>query len=227
MNAKTDRLSNEVAGLAAVATRMREQGYGVEHVRRLRGAAEALRDLVNAPVPGESPAQRLQRWGSATEKFRASLDKARTDLVARELAGLASLAEQRQEALGLHPDRYAAEIANAMRGADQQTRIAWLKQAAESADGRTLAAVMEAPAFVTGIDREMLSRFLDSAEAAHAPAVAARRAQFKDDVGAVQSALKAAEIIATRAVDAEALRDAAEAEKAATEAQDRLSEATA
>lgn len=224
---KRDRLSNEYAALAGVVERLEKGHFAHVPLVRIRQAADALKDVVNMDVPGETPAQRAQRWHGAADMFRVALDRTKQALTADELGSLSSLAQQRVEALGLETDRYANEIVRAFGAAGQAERVAMLKAAVDARDGRTLAALVEAPEFVTKVDRGMLDQFLGLAETKHAPHVAERRQKFEEAMGTVRVALQTAETIAARAVDARELREAAEAERLEKDAQKRLADATA
>lgn len=230
MSPKTDRLHVEVAGLNAVIERLSPQSYGRDSMQRLHTAAKALRDLTNAQPPGETPAQRFTRVQKSTERFRELVARAKQGLLVDELGGIASLSEQRAQALGMVPDKYATQIADAFGKADQATRISWLQRAAETGDGRTLAAIAEAPDFVSGIDRAMFGRFMQLAESKHAPHIAERRERFAEDTSSIKCALMAAETIAHKAINPDELRaalESADAAQFADAAEQALSDATA
>ena len=170
--------------------------------------------MVNQTVPGELPSQRLKRWGEAAKNFRDVLGRTKQALLTDELGGIVGLNQARAEALGLQTDRYACDICRSFGAADSATRIAWLQNAAKQRDGRTLAALLEGPAFVHQVPREMMDRFMDFAEETHAPEIAERRTEFNESLEAMRLAVKTAELLAERAVDENELRRAAELERA-------------
>lgn len=99
----------------------------------------------------------------------------------------------------------------------RQTRLKWLAEATRQGDGRTLAALSEAPEYVTGIDRETLEKHLLSAEQTHAPDLFERLQQFESDREALQAALTQADRIAARTVDLETIQAARAADDAEAE----------
>lgn len=211
--------------LRALAERLNQGSFARDHVTRLATAAEALGDIVGAHALGESAAARARRVKAASERFEGMLAKADRELSASEAGGLAQLNMERQERLGLAQDQFAADIARAFGKADQKTRTELLQKITEEGDGRSLAALLAAPEYLTGVDRPTLSRWIDHAEMKHAPDLHARRHAFAEDVTAARTAIGAAKgLLAEAKHDAEARR-ATDAERSVLAAENALAAA--
>ena len=212
---KRDQFNSEVNALAALSERL--GSFGRSEAESIATAARSLATIYNAD--DGSSAQHAQRVAAAAGKFQEHVKRTAGQLTEREAGGMAALAQARKERLGLEADRYMLPIVTAFQNARPQDRLKWLGEAAEQGDGRTLAALLEAPHFATGIDRDALAKHIEMAEAKHAPDLAQRRAQFDQDRSAMQTVLQQAQALAARAVDLESVEaanaaDAAEAELA-------------
>jgi hypothetical protein len=211
--------------LRSLAERLSQQSFAKEHVQRLAIAAEALGDIVGSHALGESAAARARRVKAASERFEGLLAAADRELSTREAGGLAQLNMERQERLGLAQDQFALDIVRAFGRADQKTKGEILQRIAEEGDGRSLAALASAPAFLSGLDRPTLSSWIDRAESKHAPDLFARRQRFAEDVEAARVAVGAARRLLDEAkLDTEARR-ATEAERDVLAAEGRLAAA--
>jgi len=212
------KFETDIEALNQLGGRLGSQ-FGRHELNQLTQAASALGRLAES---GTSEQHRV-RVTSAAKGYQDSLKRARSSLGEREQHGLQALTEARQERLGLRTDKFILPIVTAFQNApDRKTRLEYLEQAVQTGDGRTLAALIESPEFVTGIDRATLSSYLESAERKHAPDLADRREMFDSDREVIARALEVGERIAAQAVDLESIEraeqaDAAEAElKAAT-----------
>jgi len=225
------RTSNAHA-LRALSERLSQQSFAREHVTRLATAAQALGDIVGAHALGESAAARARRVAAASERFEALLAKADRELSTQEAGGLAQLNMERQERLGLAQDQFAADIVRAFGKADQKGRAELLQRITDEGDGRSLAALLAAPEFLTGIDRPTLFNWIDRAELKHAPDLHTRRQRFAEDVDAARTAVGAAKRLLEEAKhDADSrqaeARKATEAERSVLAAENALAAAAA
>lgn len=207
------RFNSDISALEELGTRLGTQ-FGRHELNQITSAAKALAQLADS---GKSE-QHLQRTTLAAQRYQESLKRAKASLSERENAGLQSLAESRRERLGMQTDKFVLPIIEAFqRAPDRKTRLEWLDQAVAEGDGRTLAALADAPEFATGIDRKTLNSYLETAEFRHAPDLAEQREAFDSDRQAVASALQIGERIAIAAVDLESVEKAEQADKAEAE----------
>jgi len=210
---KRDTFDSQVNALATLSQRL--GSFGKSEAESIATAAKSLATIYNAD--DGSSAQHAQRVAAAAGRFQEHVKRTVSQLTEREAGGMAALAQARKERLGLETDRYMLPIVTAFQNAKPADRIQWLGEAANQGDGRTLAALLEAPHFATGIDRDALAKHIEMAEQKHAPDLAQRREQFEADRSAMQSVLRQAQALAARAVDLESVElanqaDAAEAE---------------
>lgn len=207
------RFNSDIEGLEQIGQRLHSD-FGRHEINQITSAARALAQLAES---GKSE-QHIQRTTLAAQRYQKALNRARDSLSEREQIGLQSLAESRRERLGMQTDKFVLPIVTAFQNApDRKTRLQWLDQAVAEGDGRTLAALADAPEFATGIDRKTLNSYLETAEFRHAPDLAEKREAFDSDRQAVASALTIGERIAIAAVDLESVEKAEQADKAEAE----------
>ena len=210
----TDKFTLDAEALATIAQRTE---FGRPELEGIATAARSLSQIANADNGNST--QHAQRVSAAAQKFQQHVRRMSDSLAEREAGGLASLGQARKERLRLETDKAFLPIVTAFQTADSKARLAMLGQAVENGDGRALAALMEVPHYVHGIDPTILSKHMDAAEERHAPDLWERRQRFEHDRQAVKSALSLAQGLATKAVDLPSLEaanaaDAAEAELA-------------
>jgi hypothetical protein len=208
---KRDQFNSEVSALATLSERL--GSFGKSEAESIAVAAKSLATIVNV---GDGP-QHAQRVNLAAQRYKEHVARTASQLSEREAGGMAALAEARRERLGMATDKYVLATTMAFQNAKPQDRIKMLAEAVEGRHGPTLAALAEAPSYVTGVDPEMLAKHLEAAEQKHAPDLAQRREQFNQDRSAMQTVLAQAQALAARAVDLESVEaanaaDAAEAE---------------
>jgi len=220
-------IESMVSGLAAMRDRLSQQSFAREQVGRLHTAGEALARIAQSRST-DTAEQRAKRISDGAERYLESIARTKSDIAERELAGLASLHNQFAERVGLSTDgfRYGASVLEAFRNANQTERTAMLAQIVESGDGRSLATLLEAPAFTHGVPQAMLDQFTSTMEQKFCPDVAEKREIFQADVEAARGALGEAERIAQAALEIEDV-DAALAEAEQTrQAEQQLEAAT-
>lgn len=216
-------IESQIAGLRALKERLSESSFARSHVTRLHSAAEALGTLATA---NDGSGERAHRLATASKQYLDAIQRTKADLQVREAGGLASLSQEFAERVNLQPDRYANQIAEAFGRAEQKERAAWLSKIADDCDGRSLAALAEAPEFVTGIDREMLGKFRQVMEEKHCPDIAAKRQTFNADIEAAQNAIKQASRIAEGVLQIDSVDGAISARERAEQAQAQFRAAT-
>jgi hypothetical protein len=215
---KRDQFNSEVSALAALSERL--GSFGRSEAESIATAAKSLATIYNAD-DGKSH-QHAQRVAAAAQRFQDHVKRTTSQLAEREAGGIAALDEARRERLGMSTDKYVLAVTMAFQNAKPQDRLKMLAEAVEAKHGPTLAALAEAPSYVTGVDRETLHKHLESAESRHAPDLYERRQQFESDRSAMQTVLAQAQALAARAVDL----DSVEAANAADEAEAELARVT-
>jgi len=216
-------LQSQVSGLRALKERLSESSFARSHVSRLHTAAEALGTIAGS---NDGSGARAKRLADASKRYLDAIQRAKTELQERELGGTASLSREFAERVNLQPDRLANEIVQAFGRADQKDRMAWLSKIAEDGDGRSLAALQQAPDFITGLDRETLGKFMGFMEERHCPDLAERRKTFNADVEAAKGAIAQASQIAESALKIDDVDSAIAARDRVNDAQAQFDSAT-
>jgi len=220
-------IESMVSGLAAMRDRLSQQSFAREQVGRLHTAGEALARIAQSRST-DTAEQRAKRISDGAERYLQSISKTKADIQTRELAGLQSLHNQFAERVGLSTDgyRWANNVLDTFRNASQSDRTAMLAQIVESGDGRSLATLLEAPAFTHGVPRDMLDQYRDTMEQKFCPDVAEKRELFKEDVSAAEHALSEAERIAQAALEIEDVDSALQQAEETRQAEAQLEAAT-
>jgi len=213
----------QIRGLGALKSRLSESSFALNHVTRLHTAAEALGTIASS---NDGSGARAQRLADASKRYLDAIQRTKAEIQERELGGLRSLSQEFAERVGLQADRYANEIVQAFGRAGQKERIAWLSKIAEEGDGRALAALQEAPDFITGLDRETIGKFRSVMEQRHCPDLAEKRQTFNNDVEAAKGAIAQASQIAETALKIDDIDDAIAARDRVNEAQAAFEAAT-
>jgi hypothetical protein len=215
-------IQSQIQGLRALKERLSEQSFARAHVSKLHSAAEALGVLAGA---NDGP-ERAHRLATTSKQFLDSISRTKGDLEVRRAGGLASLSQEFSERANLQPGRFANEVVQAFGKADQKDRTAWLSKIVEQCDGPSLSALQQAPEFVTGVDREMLSKFMGAMEQRHFPDLAAKRETFEQDIESAQTAIEQASRIAENLLKIEDVDSAVAARERAEQAQAQFRAAT-
>jgi hypothetical protein len=220
-------IESQTAALSALQSRLSEGSFATETVSRLHSAAGALGDLIAAKT-SDSPERKAQRISEGGQRYLSAVNRASIDLDARELGGLASLNKQFADRVGLNLEgyRWAAQVTEAFRAATQTEKVKMLAQIVESGDGRAMAALLEAPSFLHGVDGGMLQRYRESMEAKWAPDVTAKRERFDSDLEIARTAIQASEQIASNALQVQNIQETLAGAAAATAAEQALAAAT-
>lgn len=216
-------IQSQIAGLRALRDRLSDNSFARSHVSRLHTAAEALGTIASA---NDGTGARAQRLADASRRYLDAIQRTKTELTERELGGSASLSQEFAERVGLQADRYANEIVQAFGRATHKDRMAWLSKIADDCDGRSLAALQQAPEFITGLDRATLGKFMGVMEDRHCPDLAERRRTFQADIEAAKGAISQASQIAESALKIDDVDSAIAAREKMAEAQAQFEAAT-
>ena len=188
-------MSNQYYAIAKLQERLSANSYARAHVDRIARAGKALSDVANARA-GEHPAQHATRLGKMSKQYAEAVQAARAEIEKGEWGGRGALADEFRERCNVSCDQFASAIVQRFATAEHKDRVQWLGQIAEDGDDRSLAALMGAPKFVTGLDPDMLAKHRDVLEEKHAPDIAEKRRQFDNDVQTAKAVLQAADALA-------------------------------
>lgn len=186
---------NQYHALKSLQDRLSPQSYARGPLQKIVRAGEALSQTADARA-GEHPSQHAARLDKMSKQYAEAVQKARVGLEQAKWGGTAALMQERSERLGLKPDQFAQAIVQRFGAASHSERAQWLAQIAEQGDGRSMAALQAAPAYLTGLTREQLDSHTAAMESKFAPDLAEKREQFEADIDTANAALTAADNLA-------------------------------
>jgi len=225
MNDKQSILS-QVSALQTLRDGLQSDSLAHRSVTQLHTAAKALADLTLAKT-SDTKERHATRISAGANQYLSSIERTRSDLSQRYAGHTAQLNERFAEAVNLKPGRWADSVLNSFKAANQTDRLAMLAQIVESGDGPSIAALLDAPSFVHGLERDLLQQHQQSMEAKHTPQVFEMRGKLLSDFETVNVALKQAEAIAQDSLNVTDVKSALEGTQHAREAEQRLADATA
>lgn len=136
---------------------------------RLRNGAEALANMYATANPTETVAANEKRVALAAKRYAAETlaTRDRMHTILRE--GLIEVEKRINAKVNLTPNDFAAEIRAMYRQMDGAARSSLLADLVNANRGPELAAIVKAPAILTGIDETLQSRMAEAIVAKHAP----------------------------------------------------------
>jgi hypothetical protein len=141
--------------------------------------------------------------------------------------GLNDIDRRVRDKTGLKVDAYEQEVRAAILAMSLEGKLAYLNDSAKEGRGAELAAVLDAPALLTGIPVDQKQRVRDMLEDYHAPAEKAEREALQSDfIGAFDLLTAAANTAATLS-DPQRLADIERGDAAAANAAQAFAAATA
>jgi hypothetical protein len=137
-------------------------------VNRLRLAGEALDNLNRNRSPLDTPAAHALKVGKRAKAFNSEVTNAMNR--AGQIWGSARVAAERriEEKIDLKPNAFAQEIRTAFRGLSSQKQLELLSEWIRDNKGPEMAAVIEAPSFLAGINDQMKADFKKAIISRHA-----------------------------------------------------------
>jgi hypothetical protein len=208
--------------MAGVITRDLPDHSGARQIQaelnRLRLTAEALDNLNRNRSPLDTPAAHALKVGKRAKAFNSEV----TNTLNRGLqiwAAARVAAEKRiAEKVDLKPNAFAQEIRTAFRALDSQKQLELLSEWIKENKGPEMAAIVEAPSFLAGIDDKRKAAFKKAIIGRHAGAELDEIEKLDALSETFNAATKAAGDFATGLTDPAALSDierrAAEADAA-------------
>lgn len=202
---KASALAN---ALGAIADRVAGQGEKSATVlrmqaetRRIQNGASALVRAQTSRSPLDTPEAHVKKIGTMARKFDqealATFNRS-TDFWR---SGMADIARRIEEKINLKPDAFAAEIRAAYRGMKPQDRVGLIGRLIKENRGPELAALIKAPASLTGLSDLERSKYEAAMLSAHAPDELEERARLEEDLEATAAALRAAGDLAKSLTD--------------------------
>jgi len=136
---------------------------------KLLSIVEAIGKMHATPNPIETREAHIKRVSTAAGQLSAKVKEMQASINDITTQGLRSVGERIDQKVTLVPDAYAAEIRQVFRSLKQVEQIKLLGQLAEGNKGSQLAAIVKAPAILSGIDPDLQSTFADLIVHKHAP----------------------------------------------------------
>lgn len=196
-------------------------------VARLRVGLETIETLNNTPSPTEAAGAHQKRIMAAAAKLAEKVTTIRERLHEITRDGLAEIDARIAQKVRLVPNEYAAEIRAQFRNMDSKAQFHLLRDLAENNRGPELAAIVKAPAILTGLSEEVARNYTQVIVAKHAPDEMAEQealiAGFSTAMLATDTANKAAQSF----TDPAQLAALEKGEAAAAAAMDAFIKATA
>lgn len=210
-------------------SRIKHTGRLGESFTKIASAVRALEALnVNRDVtmPQEHHTAKVGRAAQSLAQKLPSLKDAALTEWSREQG---RIAEQVVERCNFKPSRFESEIRAVLLSMPTLAdRIAWLQDAAkDDNNGPILAAVSEAPPALTGINRESMKAVEDDFVARLCPELVEQREDLNSALDLISASHRTAEGMSREYQNPHELERIAQAEAAAKEAQQRMSEALA
>lgn len=126
-----------------------------EHNRLLSGL-DAIVHIRANPNIAETPAAHILRLSKAANKLKDEAAKAKTKAFNNYLQYKTAITSELMSVTGMDkPSPYASEIRAAVKGMEMKDRLEYLRQLAESGDGSSFAAIINAPEILTGVPRNI------------------------------------------------------------------------
>lgn len=134
----------------------------------IRDSVEAIGSIHKNPNPLETQEAHIKRVSKAAAQLATKVRETQVNIHHISQQGLRDVNERIRMKVNLESNGYAAEIRQAFRTMKPSEQIKMMKQLVDENRGPELAAIVNAPSILTGIDPEMQSRFADSIVSKHA-----------------------------------------------------------
>lgn len=198
------------------------------HVGRLAEAVEAMERLAESPNPTETTARHASRVAEAGKKVQQRVAVVWDHINELGQDGTVSIQQRITETANLRPNEFAQEIRASVREMKPEGRRDVLHHAVKNGDAATVAALVNAPSVVTGLDAQYADRMKQAYIEQHAPKETAALTALSDTMSTAFSAASAAKQSAREATDpqyiAKIQREAEAAEAAQSDFNQALSE---
>jgi len=219
--------AKQPAGEDGHSTWHQVHAHVVRHVVRLADAAEALYNLRVTRDPTQTPDAHTKRVGLAAERFNKDITATFNHI--NKVIGdwERDIAARIAAKTNLVPDAYAAEIRAVYRSKSPTEQMELINEFVAQNRAAELAAVIKAPASLTGMSDEHRARYEAAYVAKHAPGEVAEKEALEDAFNDALVVTNTAGALAKAYSDPDKLAEIAKAEAVAATAQQAFNKLTA
>lgn len=152
----------------------------LHEMRRMTQSVESLESLANHRDPRLTEAAHTTRMAEASRKLGHTRDKYKERISALTQEGLTVIERDLKARANLTPTAYAQEIRSAFLSMTHKKRGEVLDKAITEGNSEILAAVLDAPELVTGLDRERREGYKEKLFLTVAPELVAQRDEIME-----------------------------------------------
>lgn len=168
-------------------------GYAKKHlaeVNKMRSAVAGLEKLATSKNMKDTEGAHLSKVAKSTKRLETQVDGYlnRINDIYRE--GMIDIDSRIKSQAKLTPSKHAAEIRQAFRDMKPDQRSDAFNEALKNQNTEVLAAILDAPAIVSGVDDEIKNRYREAIEKVMAPEAYAEREALHDSLNSSLIALK-------------------------------------
>jgi hypothetical protein len=152
-------MKNKLASLAMIVGRLPANAPEHEKIKsvlnRLHTEAQNIAKIVAEPDPMKSAAAITLVLNAEKARLRELAAKSRADIASVLTVNAANVQATQTKNSKLIPNEYASEIRSVFRALDNGEKAVFIEYAATTNDGPTLAAILQAPAVLTGLSPQL------------------------------------------------------------------------
>lgn len=214
---------------AFMRLRLTESDVTDPGISAVHGAYEAYREgfgkLMEAMAsrdPTETEAAHLAKSKKAADRWFQRTAKAHDAALERANGALTATRLEMKDRLKLNETQHAGEIRSHIRSLDKSSRRELLEQAIESGDSDTLAAVLEGPAYLSGLNSEHQAMYRSKFAALHAGDLLKREQKLQESIELLNKTGDAADRAMGHLFDPNKVRDISQQSAKSKEAFDAI-----
>lgn len=193
------------------------------HAARLAASVDSLEELARNRSPSETPEAHTLRVANAAKKLDANLKQVISAFNENTMQTYRNLYTKLSEVAQIDKETpHAAEIRAYFRGLKQNEKIDAIDRAIKTKDSATLAALVNGPDYLSGVDKAMRDNMMQRYHEEVAPELVAEIRAFEEADSAAQEVRRITEKAVTQAFDPSYVASILEAEAKAQATRDRL-----
>ena len=157
--------------------------YSHKHLMEMRKMASAVQGLERWAVsknPKETNEAHMAKIASAAKRLGTESTKNLNLINDIYIEGLNSLDSAIKQEANLLPNKFAVEIRQMFGGMNNKQKMEVLNNALESKDSATMAAILEAPDMISGLNQDTRDRYKVAMEKMLAPELYQQRVELND-----------------------------------------------
>lgn len=161
----------------------RSSSYARKHlmeIRKMASSVEGLERLALSRNLKDTPEAHLAKVASATKRLKTQSTNTLNSISETYREGAKALTESIQREANLVPNKFAPEIRQAFHGMSHKDKMDVLNNSLKNKNTETLAAILEAPEILTGLNEDTKARYRDSAEKMLAPELYQQREELNE-----------------------------------------------